>query len=111
MQDYLLIGEITKPQGVHGELKLRPFTCDPDRFNDLTQAFVLENDAYRPVQIAVRSVGADSVFLRMEGVETRDDAEKMRGTKLYIDRAHAVELDEDSLLEALQYRAQEKLDG
>ncbi len=96
MQDYLLIGEITKPQGVHGELKLRPFTCDPDRFNDLTQAFVLENDAYRPVQIAVRSVGADSVFLRMEGVETRDDAEKMRGTKLYIDRAHAVELDEDS---------------
>ena len=32
MQDYLLIGEITKPQGVRGELKLRPITCDPSRF-------------------------------------------------------------------------------
>ncbi len=29
---YLMIGEITKPQGVRGELKLRPYTCDPDRF-------------------------------------------------------------------------------
>lgn len=96
MQDYLLIGEITKPQGVHGELKLRPFTCDPDRFNGLTQVYVQEGDQYRPIQIAVRSVGADSVFLRMEGVETRDDAEKMRGTQIFIDRAHAVELDADS---------------
>ena len=32
----------------------------------------------------------------MEGVNTRNDAEEVRGTMLYIDREHAVELDEDS---------------
>ena len=96
MQEYLLIGEITKPQGVRGELKLRPITCDPGRFDGLTTAYVKDGDSYRPVTISVRKADADAVYLRMEGVETRNDAELMRGTALYIDRAHAVELDEDS---------------
>lgn len=96
MQDYLLIGEITKPQGVQGELKLRPITCDPARFEGMDCAYIKEGEGYRRVAISVRRSGADAVFLRMEGVNTRNDAENMRGTLLYIDRAHAVELDEDS---------------
>lgn len=96
MQEYLLIGEITKPQGVQGELKLRPITCDPSRFENMNYAFLKEGEGYRRVNISVRRAGADAVFLRMEGVNTRNDAEEMRGTMLYIDRAHAVELDEDS---------------
>lgn len=96
MQAYLMIGEITKPQGVRGELKLRPVTCDPGRFEGLKQAYLLEEGQYRAVQISVRRAGADAVFFRMEGVESRDDAEKYRGRALYIDRAHAVELDGDS---------------
>ena len=96
MQAYLMIGEITKPQGVRGELKLRPVTCDPGRFENLERAYLKEGEDYRPVEISVRRAGADAVFFRMEGVETRDDAEKYRGRALYIDRAHAVELDEDS---------------
>ena len=93
MQEYLLIGEITKPQGVQGELKLRPITCDPSRFENMNYAFLKEGEGYRRVNISVRRAGADAVFLRMEGVNTRNDAEEMRGTMLYIDRAHAVELD------------------
>jgi len=96
MQEYLLIGEITKPQGVQGELKLRPITCDPWRFEDMDYAFVKEGESYRKVEIKVRKVNEDAVYLRMEGVLTRNDAEEKRGTQLYIDREHAVELDEDS---------------
>lgn len=92
---YLLIGEITKPQGVKGELKARPITCDPERFYDLEEVYLLENGQYVPRGVSVRSAGPEAVFFRMDGVETRDDAEKMRGTLLYIDREHAVELDED----------------
>ena len=96
MQDYLLIGEITKPQGVRGELKLRPITCDPWRFEDMDYAYIKEGENYRKVSIKVRKVNEDAVYLRMEGVETRNDAEEVRGTQLFIDREHAVELDEDS---------------
>ena len=38
----------------------------------------------------------DAVFLSVEGVADRNAAEKLRGELLYIDRAHAVELDEDT---------------
>lgn len=96
MQEYLLIGEITKPQGVQGELKLRPITCDPYRFEGLKSAYIKEGESYREVGLSVRKCNADAVFLRMEGVNSRNDAELVRGTMLYIDRAHAVELDEDS---------------
>lgn len=96
MQEYLLIGEITKPQGVQGELKLRPITCDPWRFEDMDYAYIKEGENYRKVQIKVRKVNEDAVYLRMEGVVTRNDAEEVRGTQLFIDREHAVELDEDS---------------
>ena len=96
MQAYLSIGEITKPQGVRGELKLRPSTCDISRFDGLKQAYLKDGETYRPVKISVRRIGEDAIFFRMEGVETRDDAEKLRGQFLYIDRAHAVQLDEDT---------------
>ena len=96
MREYLRIGEITKPQGVHGELKLRPATCDLSRFEGLKQAYLQDGEDYRPVRISVRRIGEDAVFFRMEGIETRDDAEKLRGKFLCVDRAHAVRLDADS---------------
>ena len=47
---YLLIGEITKPQGVRGELKARPITCDPERFYDLEEVYLEENGKYEKIQ-------------------------------------------------------------
>ena len=39
-QEHLLIGEITKPQGIRGEVKIRHYTDDPDRFFDLDEALM-----------------------------------------------------------------------
>ena len=96
LSEYLMIGEITKPQGVRGEVKVRPCTCDPDRFEGLETVYFQRDEAYVPVRIAVNRLAPDAVFMNVEGVTDRDQAEKLRGTLLYIDRAHAVELDEDS---------------
>ena len=35
--EYLSIGEVLKPQGVHGQVKVRPDTNDPARFSHLQQ--------------------------------------------------------------------------
>lgn len=96
LSEYLMIGEITKPQGVRGEVKVRPCTCDPGRFEGLDTVYIKEGEAYRPVRIEVNRLGGDAVFMNIDGVADRDAAEKLRGTLLYIDRAHAVELDEDT---------------
>ena len=96
LSEYLMIGEITKPQGVRGEVKVRPCTCDPDRFEGLETVYIQQGDGYAPLKIRVNRLADDAVFMNVEGVEDRDQAEKLRGTMLYIDWAHAVALDEDS---------------
>ena len=96
LSSYLMIGEITKPQGVRGEVKVRPCTCDPGRFEGLETVYVKEGEAYRPLRVSVTRLGDDAVYLRVENVADRDAAEKLRGTPLYIDRPHAVQLDEDT---------------
>lgn len=96
LSEYLMIGEITKPQGVRGEVKVRPCTCDPERFDALETVYFKRGEQYIPVNIRVNRLSPDAVFMNVAGVADRDAAEKLRGTMLYIDRAHAVELDEDS---------------
>ena len=96
LSEYLMIGEITKPQGVRGEVKVRPCTCDPDRFDGLETVYVKRDERYVPLRIRVNRMAPDAVFMHVEGVTDRDQAEKLRGTLLYIDRAHAVALDEDT---------------
>ena len=96
LSEYLMIGEITKPQGVRGEVKVRPCTCDPERFEGLETVYVKQGDQYAPVHVSVNRLADDAVFMNVEGVTDRDQAEKLRGTMLYIDRAHAVELDDDT---------------
>ena len=96
LSEYLMIGEITKPQGVRGEVKVRPCTCDPERFQGLKTVYVERNGGYAPLNITVNRLAPDAVFMNIEGTADRDAAEKLRGTRLYIDRAHAVALDEDT---------------
>lgn len=95
MTEYLAIAEITKPQGVQGELKLRPITSDPDRFAELKTAYLEDKGVYTPIKVRLVRQDSEAVFMRFEGINDRNAAELMRGRLLYIDRAHAIELDED----------------
>ncbi len=91
--EYLLIGEITRPQGVRGEMRVRPYTDDPMRFENLDEVYVQRGDNYEPRPITfVRMAGDNVVIIRMDGIADANAAERLRGEKLYVDRAHAVKL-------------------
>lgn len=97
LDEYLVIGEILKPQGVKGELKVRPITCDPSRFLGLTRVFFKgDSGAFAPEKIKVSRVDPDAVYLTVKGFTDRSAAEKLRGQLLYIDRASAAKLPEDA---------------
>lgn len=95
LSEYLLIGEVLKPQGIKGLVKVRPDTDDPERFLDLEYVFVKKGDTYEKAKVDDVSIREDAVFLRLNNVQDRDMAEKQRGTMLYIDRENAVELTEN----------------
>ena len=93
--EYLMIGEVLKPQGVRGEVKIRPDTDDPARFLDLQTVYIKRGEAFVPCVIEGAQARADGfVYCTLDHAADRDAAEKQRGWMLYVDRAHAVPLEE-----------------
>ena len=93
--EYLQIGEIVKPQGIRGEVKLRAMTSDMDRYARLETVYLKEGGKYVPHKVRKGRSYDGFAFLQLEGVNDRNQAELLRGTEVYVDREHAVELDED----------------
>lgn len=96
-QDYLLLGEIVRPQGIRGEVKVRHYTDDPDRFYDLETVFLKRGESYEEMTVEDARVQGDDVYLKLEGVDDRNEAEKLRNIQLWVDRDNAVELGEDEV--------------
>ena len=95
LSEYLLIGQVLRPQGVKGLVKVRPDTDDPGRFEEIEQVYLKNGNQYARAAVEDVSVREDGVYLRLNGAQTRDDAEKQRDLMLYVDRAHAVKLAEN----------------
>ena len=96
-QAYLLLGEIVRPQGIRGEVKVRHFTDDPGRFRELEQLWKKTPSGYEPLRVVSARVQGEDVFLTLEGVTDRNQAEGLRGTQLWVDHDHARELGEDEV--------------
>ncbi|MGI6705420.1 MAG: ribosome maturation factor RimM [Clostridia bacterium] len=93
--DYLKIGYIKKPQGMKGEIKVEPLTNDINRFYDLDWVYIRDSTmGIRRISIRGVRVHKDHVYLYLEGVANRDQAEQLRNQYLWIDREHAVKLPE-----------------
>lgn len=84
----LKIGQILKPQGIRGEVKVKPLTDDPSRFACLKTVYI-GNAIYRPDKVRC---AADGVYIKFVGIDDRNAAEKLRGFMIEIDRAVAVPL-------------------
>jgi 16S rRNA processing protein RimM len=80
MAKRVLLGEIGRPHGVRGLVRLHAFTADPKAiggYGRLTDA------------TGARSFGVTALpggLAKVEGVEDRDAAARLTGTKLYIER-------------------------
>jgi 16S rRNA processing protein RimM len=79
------IGRIVKPQGRHGEMAVASFSDRPDRFPSLRTAYVPAPDGQaRPVTITSCWPHKGRFVLKLEGVDSIDDAERYRGLELRI---------------------------
>ena len=92
--EYLRIGEIVRPQGVRGEVKLRQESQDEGRYARLKTVFLREGEAYVPRQVLRGRASGGFAYLQLEGVDSREAAEALRGQVLYVDREHAIPLPE-----------------
>ncbi len=87
----LIIGEVLKPQGIRGELKVKTFTDFPEDVKKFGTVYI-EDKPYKILSFRVGPDGAAYVGLR--GIPDRNAAELFRGKKLEGDREDAPPLEE-----------------
>jgi 16S rRNA processing protein RimM len=91
--DRVLLGEIGRPQGLHGEVRIRSFTAAPEAIADYGP--LEDEDGTRKFEIESLRVTAKALTARLKGVESREQAEALTGTKLYAPRSRLPEREED----------------
>lgn len=90
----VLIGEILRPHGVAGEVKVYPLTTDARRFAKLKNVVISGGPGKRSIEIRGARLADGFVYLHLQGIDSMDEAEKLRGFKIYIDRAEVPPLEE-----------------
>ena len=93
LRPYLMVGQVLKPQGIRGEIKIKPETDDEARFLHLPYVFLDEQGAKR-LNVRAARLREGFVYLRLEGVDSVEAAEALRGSYLYVDRQNAAKLPE-----------------
>lgn len=92
------IGKIAGAHGIRGDMLLLPLTDFPERFLEMTRLEL--SLPGRPLQsLKVTRLepyeGKNTFFVHLEGVNSRDDAEKLKGASVSVAKDERVELEED----------------
>ncbi len=83
--DMVTIGRIVRPQGRKGEVAVAPLSDRPDRFPTLRRAYVAgEAGSARPVQVREAWPHKGRWVLKLDGVDSIDEAERYRDLELRI---------------------------
>jgi 16S rRNA processing protein RimM len=91
-----LVGRVASAHGIKGEISVHPLTRDPARFFDLerilTSSGRARDDAVKPRKIESVRLHKGRVLLKLEGVQTRDDALSLIGQEIYVPVEEQLEL-------------------
>jgi 16S rRNA processing protein RimM len=82
-----VVGRVLRPHGVRGELAVEVLSDAPDRFAPGAELGAGDPDGdgpLRPVTVTAARLHLGRLLLRLDGVEDRDAAERLRGALLSI---------------------------
>ena len=97
MIDFLMIGEVLKPQGIKGEVKIKPYAANHDDFRRWKTLYIQQGENYAPIKVKCNRIHDGFVYAMLGDCASMEDAEKFRAVQLYVDRAHANPLEEDEV--------------
>jgi 16S rRNA processing protein RimM len=95
--EYLLVGSLRRPHGVHGELVMQVLTDFPERLRPGTKVFV--GPAYNPMIIAGSRTHGEGLLLKLEGVDTPELAGRYRNQSVCVTTADRPPLPEGQYYE------------
>jgi 16S rRNA processing protein RimM len=92
----IVLGEIVKPHGLNGAVKVKSFADSPESFTRPARLLLISADGKRSeVTVSNASPMGGSVTLKIEGVHTREQAEELVGSRVVVSREELPDADED----------------
>lgn len=94
MTKYLEIGQIVNTFGIKGMVKIKPFTDDINRFDRLETIYIETRKVKKEYKIEEIKYHKNMVLMKLEGVDTVEEADKLRQSYLLVDRDKEEPLEE-----------------
>lgn len=94
--EYIEIGQIVNTNGLKGVVKVNPFTDDISKFEELKYIYIQLKSELKKVKIEQVRYNKKQVLLKLEGIDSIEEAEKYRNFYLKIEKKSQEELGEDT---------------
>jgi len=93
---FVLIGTVTRPHGLKGEVKVHAFSDAPGNFHRYRRLFLsADGGQTRVAWVNTQArVNGSTVILRLEGCTTREQAEELAGLQIWLAVADLPALDQ-----------------
>ncbi|MCD1627529.1 ribosome maturation factor RimM [Seohaeicola saemankumensis] len=98
MSDLICVAVIAGAFGVRGEVRLKSFTADPVAIGEY--APLVTEDGSRSFDLALASQLSNGLLVRLSGVTTKEEADALKGVKLYVPRDRLPGLPDDEYYHA-----------
>jgi len=92
-KNFLEIGLFVGVHGIKGEMKLKSYTEIPENIFSYKELFA--ENSNKPINLVFVRKVKNSFICRIENIITRNEAEKLRGLKLFINRNKLSKLSND----------------
>ncbi|MDH5187428.1 MAG: ribosome maturation factor RimM [Rhodospirillaceae bacterium] len=83
-EDLILVATVGAARGLKGEVRVKSFTADPLDLGTFTELF--DESGKKSYRLKITGKQKESLLARIEGVDDRTAAEKVRGLKLFVRR-------------------------
>lgn len=97
-KDRVCVGAIAGAFGVKGEVRLKSFCAEPEAIG--TYAPLYSEDGARRFAVTLGRPVPNGLSARLSGISTREEAEALKGTRLYADRDKLPSLTDDEYYHA-----------
>ena len=95
-QEYFEIGQIVNTFGIKGFVKVKPFTDDLERFEELESIYIVKNKELKEFNIEQIKYHKNLVLIKFKGIDDINMAEKYKNCYIKIKRENTRKLPQNT---------------
>lgn len=92
-EELICVGSIAGAYGVRGEVRVKSYTADPEAIEDYNP--LLTEDGSRSFDLGILQVVKNGLLVRLSDVTSKEQADALKGVKLYVPRTRLPALPDD----------------